>query len=126
LVKDARDKKEKQQLFTDYWNEMSLPWVEGVADKYGMLNECKAKGLQGLLEVHSMRISTIAQVSLTYANTYERGKFDKGNSRDMHHVGCASAVPIFVTHDKQLVRVLARMPPPNLEVINFQELLTRL
>jgi len=45
---------------------------------------------------------------------------------DGHQVACAPAVPIFVTHDKPLTKVLARMPPPDLEVINFQELWTPL
>jgi len=125
LAKEAKSAK-KQQAFADFWDEMSEPYVEGVANKYGMLEECKARGLKGLLDVHSLRISTIAQVSLTYDNIYNRETFDRGNSRDMHHVGCASAVPIFVTHDRPLTRVLARMPLPNLEVLKLQTLLDRL
>src|SRR5207248_661733 len=72
LAEEAKREK-KQQPFAEYWNEMSEPWVEQVAEKYGMLDECRAKGdLKGLLDIHSIRINTIAQVSLTYANTYER------------------------------------------------------
>ena len=126
LVDDSRKKREGQQPFPDYWNAMAEPWVELLADKYGVLEECKAKGIKGLLDVHSIRLNTISQISLTYANTYERGKFDRGDSRDMQHVVCASAVPIFVTHDKALHRVLARMPIPDLDVIDLPTLLTRL
>lgn len=126
LVEKERADKQAQQSFSEYWKKMSKPWVRAVAKKYGMLKECRARGINGLLRLHSLRISTIAQVSLTYANTYEREKFDRGNSRDMHHVGCASAVPIFVTHDKPLTKLLRRMPPPNLEVIDFQTMLSRL
>jgi hypothetical protein len=126
LVEEERDKKVEQQLFHVYWSKMSKPWMQAVADKYGWLQECRARGVSGLVKIHSLRISTIAQVSLTYANTYERTKFDRGNSRDMHHVGCASAVPTFVTHDKPLTKLLSRMAPRNLEVINLQMLLSRL
>lgn len=126
LVEDAKTKKQQQQPFTEYWDEMAEPWVEQLATKYGLIDECKQKGLKGLLDVHSIRITTMAQVSLTYANTYERGKFDRGNSRDMHHVACASAVPTFVTHDRPLTRVLTRMPCAGLEVMNLQTLLDRL
>ena len=125
LAQDAK-KNKKQQPFDEYWNEMSDPWVEQLATKYQLLDECKQKGLKGLLEIHSIKITTVAQVSLTYANTYERGKFDRGNSRDMHHVACASAVPIFVTHDRPLTRVLTRMPCDGLEVLNLPTLLSRL
>lgn len=126
LVQEGRDNNVGQQSFPVYWKKMSKPWVRAFAGEYGWLKECRARGINGLLKIHSLRISTIAQVSLTYANTYERTRFDRGNSRDMHHVGCASAVPTFVTHDKQLTKLLSRMPPPNLEVINLQTLLSRL
>jgi len=126
LVQEERDKRVEQQSFSAYWKKMSKPWVRAVADKYGWLQECRARGINGLLKVHSLRISTIAQVSLTYAYTYERTEFDRGNSRDMHHVGCASAVPTFVTHDKPLTKLLNRMPPPNLEVITLETMLSRL
>jgi hypothetical protein len=113
----------QQQPFPDYWREMSLPWVEQVADKYGVLRECKKRGLKRLLKVQSIRLNTIAQMSLTYANTYRRTTFDTGNSRDMHHVVCASAVPIFVTHDKRLKTVLETMPTPGLQVMDIHALL---
>lgn len=118
-------KTKSQQPFPDYWQAMAEPWVEQVAERFGVLDRCKERGLRGLLDIHSIRLNTIAQMSLTYANTYERKSFDTGNSRDMHHVACASAVPIFVCHDKRLVKVLARMPTPGLEVIDLRTLLSR-
>jgi hypothetical protein len=125
-IADQLKKQKSQQTFSDYWQAMAEPWAEQVADHFGQLEKCKAKGIAGLLDVQSVRLNTIAQTSLTYANTYERQSFDTGNSRDMHHVVCASAVPVFVTHDRRFVNVLARMPTPGLEVINFHTLLNRL
>lgn len=123
---DEIKKKKAQQPFPDYWGgAMAEPWVEQVADHFGVLARCKERGIKGLLDIHSIRLNTIAQMSLTYANTYERKSFNKGNSRDLHHVVCASAVPIFVCHDKDLVKVLARMPTPGLEVIDIHTLLDR-
>jgi hypothetical protein len=123
---DEIKKQKAQQPFPDYWNAMSEPWVEQVAEHFGHLEKCKTKGIAGLLEIQSVMLNTIAQTSLTYANTYERKSFDRGNSRDMHHVVCASAVPVFVTHDKALRKVLARKPTPALEVIDIHALLKRL
>lgn len=116
----------KQQPFEDYWHEMAPPWAEQVADRLGVLDKVKTRGVNGLLDVHSFRLLTTAQLSLAYANTYERTVFSKGNSRDMHHVACASAVPIFVTHDSQLTKVLARMTTNGLEALSLQSLLERL
>lgn len=122
---EALSKTKQRQPFLDYWNEMSLPWVEQLVGKYGMLAECKNKGSKELLNIQSVRLNTIAQLSLNYANAYDRKTFDTGNSRDMHHVVCASAVPIFVTHDKRLRALFERMPTPGLEVIDIHELLKR-
>jgi hypothetical protein len=118
--------KGEQQPFEDYWNDMAPSWAEQVAERLGVLEKVKARGIDGLLNVHSFCVLTTAQLSLSYANTYERTKFGKENSRDMHHVACASAVPIFVTHDKQLRTVLARKPIKELEVLDLHELLARL
>jgi predicted nucleic acid-binding protein len=124
MAKEAKESKQ-QQPFPEYLNEMEEPWLEQLAKKYGMLDECKPKGLRGLLDVHSIRVTTRAQLSLTYSNMYEKEKFERGNSRDMHHVACASAVPVFVTHDKALTRLLIRKLPPDLEVMNLKTLLDR-
>lgn len=119
-------KQGQQQSFEDYWKEMAPSWAEQVADRLGVLDKVKTHGVNGLLDVHSFRLLTTAQLSLSYANTYERTAFSKGNSRDMHHVACASAVPIFVTHDGQLTKVPARMPISGLEVLDLNSLLDRL
>ncbi len=123
---EALRKGKKQQPFPDYWNEMAGPWAEQVIDMLGLSEQFKGKSIKGLLDVHSFRIHTVAEMSLNYANTYERKTFGTGNSRDMHHVACASAVPIFVTHDGPLVYVLGRMPVKGLEVIDIHVLLKRL
>jgi hypothetical protein len=126
LVEDERNKNEPQQPFADYWNAISEAWAEQMADKHGRLKECKAKGLNGLLNIHSLRVYVGAHLSLCYANSYEVKRFNRGNSRDMHHVVCSSAVPIFVTHDERLTKLLLRMPAPGLEVTTLQSLLKRL
>jgi hypothetical protein len=125
-IAQALKKQKKEQSFQDYWNEMAEPWAEQVTQRLGVLDKVKARGMKGLLKVHSFRIHTNAELSLTYANTYERTTFNKGNSRDMHHVGCASAVPIFVAHDRQLVNILNRRPIKGLEIIDIHTLLGRI
>lgn len=105
---------------------MAEPWVEQVAEKYGYLAECKKRGIKALLDVQSVRLNAIAQMSLNYSNLYDKKTFATGHSRDMQHVICASAVPIFVTHDGPLRKVLCRAATPGLEVLDIHELLARL
>jgi hypothetical protein len=116
----------QQQAFCDYWNELSLPFAEQLADKAGVLHECQARGANRLLDVRSVMLATLAQLSLSYANTYERGAVERGDSRDMQHAVLASAVKTFVTDDPRLGRVLTRMPLPDFEVIDLPTLLDRL
>jgi hypothetical protein len=118
-------KAKKQLPFADYWKRMAPAWAEEIADSFGVLDKVRARGVNGLLKVHSFRLLTTAQLSLAYAHFYERKRFRPGSSRDMHHVACASAVPIFVTHDGGLTRVLARMPIKGLKVIDLRTLLNR-
>jgi hypothetical protein len=116
----------QQQSFADYWNEMSIPFAEQLANKAHVLPECQARGMTGLLGVRSVKLATIAQLSLGYANTYERGAVERGDSRDMQHAVLASAVKTFVTDDPRLALVMTRMPLPDFEVINLPTLLGRL
>ena len=116
----------QQQSFEDYWNELSIPFAEQLADKADVLADCQARGMNGLLEVRSVKLATLAQLSLGYANTYERGAVERGDSRDMQHAVLASAVRTFVTDDPRLATVLSRKPVPDFEVIDLRMLLRRL
>jgi hypothetical protein len=124
-IAQALKKQKKQQSFQDYWNAMAEPWAEQVLELLGIADRVKGPDLKELLKVHSFRIHTNAELSLIYASTYERTTFNKGNSPDMQHVACASAVPIFVAHDRQLVNVLNRRPIKGLEVIDIHTLLSQ-
>ncbi|HMG75292.1 MAG TPA: hypothetical protein VK582_17475 [Pyrinomonadaceae bacterium] len=75
----------QQQSFADYWNELSAPFAEQLANKARVLPECRARGVAGLLKVRSVKLATLAQLSLGYANTYERGAVARGDPRDMQH-----------------------------------------
>jgi len=125
LTEERKKKKTAEPLIV-YWEAIAERWAEHMAEDFNVLDKCRAKGIAGLLNVRSIRAHMVVQVSLAYANAYERKTFDGGNSRDIHHVVCASAVPTFVTHDKALARVLTRMPIPDFEVIELKTLLNRI
>jgi hypothetical protein len=119
---EERKKQKSQEALTVYWDAMAERWVEHMAKDFGVLDKCRAKGIAGLLNVKSVLAHTCIQVSLAYANAYERRTFDTGNSRDIQHVVCASAVRTFVTHDRALAKVLMRLPIPDFEVIELKTL----
>lgn len=123
---DEIKRKKQQQSFEDYWAELSVPFAELLAEKAGVLAECQERGMEGLLGVQSVRLMTVAQLSLGYSNTYQRTTIDRGDSRDMHHAVLASSFNTFVTHDKRLAAVLRRMPVDNFEVIDLKTLLNRI
>lgn len=108
-----------QQTFDEYWQALAVPWVEGLADDLGLLTECSARGMTGLLAIKSVHFWVFASLSLTYAETYEGRSPQRGDSRDMQHVVLASAADVFVTNDKKLLRVLNRAPIPNLRVMGL-------
>jgi predicted nucleic acid-binding protein len=118
-------RQKKQQSFEDYWAELSIPFAELLAKKAGVLAECQERGMEGLLEVRSVRLCTLAQLSLGYSNTYQRTTIDRGDSRDMHHAVLASSVNTFVTHDRRFAGILRRMPVDNFEVIDLKTLLSQ-
>lgn len=125
LAEDIKRQKQ-QQSFEDYWAELSVPFTELLAQKAGVLAECQARGMEGLLQVRSVRLCTLAQLSLGYSNTYQRTTIDRGDSRDMHHAVLASSLNAFVTHDRRFAGILRRMPVDNFEVIDLNTLLSRI
>ena len=57
-------RKNQQQSFADYWNELSLAFTEQLADKAGVLAECRTGGIEDLLDIRSVKLATLAQLSL--------------------------------------------------------------
>ena len=46
----------KETLFQDFWKTQAESWAECFADGSGVLAECKKRGIQGLLEIRSVRM----------------------------------------------------------------------
>ncbi len=118
-------KQKLQPSFNDYWKIMRIAYAEELAKQAGVLEQCKERGVEGLLDVRSIHIAAFANTSLVYANTYEGRTQKKGDSRDMRHAILSSATDAFISNDNNLRRILTRMPIQGYEVMNFKELLTR-
>jgi hypothetical protein len=107
-----------QQPFQEYMNVMEPEVAKFLAQLSGCLDDCLARGIQGLMNLRTVRICTYANVSADYARTYEGRSVNRGDSRDMHHVVLSSAAEVFVTNDQRLIKTLTREPPPGFEVMD--------
>jgi predicted nucleic acid-binding protein len=125
LVKEER-KHGQQQSWDDYWNEHATHILETFATLCGVLEECKQKGIQQLLDFTPIKALSIGILSQGYANTYERTAFNRGDSRDLHHVIYASAIGTLVTHDGRFARVMRREAIPGFRVTDLHTLLKEL
>jgi hypothetical protein len=117
--------------FHEYWRGGAAESFAGyLAERLGMLDTCRRRGVQGLLEVKSVRVYVGASFSLVYAQMFEGRQPDarraEGDTWDLRHALSASAADIFVTHDKAFADRMKRVPINDFEVMNFHELLMRL
>jgi hypothetical protein len=120
-------RKQKQQpTFQDYWTEMAIHYIEELAKRTGVLDECKNQGLEGLLKIRCFHIATLGQLSLLYANMYEGRKPKFSDSRDLQHVLLSSATDALITNDSNLRRIMTRMSVDDYAVMSFKEMMNRI
>jgi hypothetical protein len=112
-----------QPSFEEYWNRHSLPGLEIIAEDCGVLEQCRNRGIENLLQLRSIRIGLFANLSMRYASTFEGRLVDMGYSRDMHHAILSAATGVFITHDKKFRRLITRMNFPDYSVMSLKELL---
>ncbi len=129
-MKHAREKtlpvamqlKHKVNGFTDYWEHAQL-FVEDFAERAGALNECKSRGIEGLLSVRSVRLAVGQLLSYIYSQNFEGRTSKSGDSRDLQHALTASAASNFVIEDGGFERLLRRIPIENFEIMKLRGLL---
>jgi len=125
LVKKVKEQN-LQQSFQEYMNVFEPEVAKSLADLSGCLEECLARGIQGLMSLRPVRICTYANISTDYARTYEGRSVNRGDSRDMHHAVLSSAAEVFITNDQRLIKTLMRDPPTGFEVMDPLTFLSQL
>ncbi len=109
--------------FEEFWNDAPL-WAEAFADHFGFGDVCRERGLEGLLEVRTVRLCVGAAKSIVYSQVAKGRQPDLGDWHDVWHAIMASVADVFVTQDKRLAEVLARVPGNDCRVItSLDELL---
>lgn len=118
--------KSARPRFKEYYKDYSVQVAADLAEAVGVLAECKAKGLDGLLQVRSVQLCVGAQLSLSFAQTREGQSVSLGDWHDMQHAVLASAADAFVTEDHKLAKNLNRIGIADFQVINLGTFLQRI
>ncbi|WHZ17713.1 MAG: hypothetical protein OJF52_004566 [Nitrospira sp.] len=114
----------KQYPFANYWVSNSGWLVEGLARRVRVLGKVKKRGVDGLLKVKSVALAVGANLSLLYSHHMENCTPASGDSRDILHAVLASTADVFVTNDKRLEAVLARVPVDGFRVMSLRKFLS--
>jgi hypothetical protein len=116
----------KVPSFEEYFEANYRGVLEIIADRAGYLEECRERGLDGLLKTPALNVAIRGQISLTYANIFLGRLPQQGDSADMQHAFIAATVGTLVTEDKPLRKALKRANSPYLTTMNLQALLDTL
>jgi hypothetical protein len=109
--------------FERYWKEAAVRFAEDSAQRVGVLDECRARGIEGLLEIPAVRMAVGAALSLIFAQAREKSAQAPRpqDSRDLQHaVMAASRATVFVTDDGKLLRTVKRVPMKHFEALRLQ------
>jgi hypothetical protein len=112
--------------FEEFWDASALALVEKRAEDLGVLEQCRERGLDGLLELKSVKLYVTWYVSYIFTNFIKGERLLPSDSRDHHHAVSASVADIFVTQDSRFTRLLRKIPINGFEIMDVQTLLLRL
>jgi predicted nucleic acid-binding protein len=115
--------------FEYLWHSQSLRTAEYYATRVGVLDDCRRRGIEGLLKIKGVRMAVGTALSYFYAKSLQKQPqaVRIGDSRDLQHaVLAASRADVFVTMDNRLRDLVARVPMDHLRVLAFDDLLKEL
>jgi len=96
--------------FDAFWAKAAPGWAEDFADRLGLADACRQRGLDGLLSVRTVRLSVGVALSLVFSQVLERREPHRSDGYDLWHATLASVADVFVTFDERLAGHLARVP----------------
>ncbi len=101
----------KETTFSHFWEIQAESWAECFADRSGVLAKCKKRGIQGLLEIRSVRMGVGIIIAHLYNYIIEKKNPERSDSTDWLHASAAAATTDrFVCHDKRLRRLCGCVP----------------
>ena len=108
--------------FEQYFDATSLPALETLVERAGVANSCRERGLDGLLNIKSVRMSLGAVLASSYAQMTNGSVVTT-----LHHAVSAAAVAeTFVSETLASRDLLARVAIEGLSLTSLPEFLKRL
>lgn len=108
--------------FDKMWDMYAIQYAHSLAERYGVLEQCKIKGMDGLLGLPSVRVYVGYKLSLEFSSICGRN-ISKNDSYDHRHAVQATAAHIFVTNDDHMTEILKRIPLLPYDVVNLENFL---
>lgn len=98
--------------FEDYWKAGAAQWAEDFAAPVGLAAACRKRGLDGLLDVRTVRFCVGATMSWIFSIIVgdQPRQAHRNDGYDLWHALLASAADVLVTGDERLAALLARAP----------------
>ena len=110
--------------FEEFFELAAVPTAEKFAQRVGVLEACRARGIDGLLKIRSVRAAIGIALSFIYGQTYERWAPHSSDTIDLLHVPSAAAsAEVFITNDIRLREALQRVPLDEFRVMSLTEFL---
>jgi hypothetical protein len=126
-IRMVADPPQDESNFTRCFQDLAPKLAESFADGVGALDACKERGLDGLLEVKSVRMAIGAAVSFVFEDGFAARPPNPADPIDLlHAVSAAAVADTFVTEDKRLRTALARVPLDGFDVLDLPSFLQRL
>lgn len=124
----------RKTAFPEFYRLVSLHVAENFArgteqylDDHGLLCRCKERGIEGLLDISSVRLATIVTLGLFHTQFLneggQTGKPRGSDLADLRHAVVASSADVFVTNDKKQFKRLSSIHTPGWCVILFKNVI---
>ncbi len=95
-----------------------------LADRAGVGDACRERGLAGLLDLRIVRVAVGAALSLVFSQVCEGFQPERNDGYDQWHAIQAAAADVFFTGDRSLAARVARVPIEGFRVVtSLRELL---
>jgi len=96
--------------FDEFFQIESAHWAEEFARPQGLVDACRARGLDALLKVPTVRLTVGMNLSLVHALTVAERVPQGSDAYDIWHAIQASTADVFVTNDQRFLDHMSRIP----------------
>lgn len=116
--------------FLEFCKGVTPAILEGLCENYGVSARCADRGMEGLLEVRTIKLYATYYAAWAFSKWFGEqgvpGKVKASERGDFFHSVQAAAADVFVTRDAKLARWLKQINVDGFEVLEFEKLILRL